>query len=279
MKCHRYWPDPTSSPPVTTQQYGNIVVRHVSSVPHKHFIVRSFVVSQDGEERNLKQFAYTSWPDHGVPLTTAEMLGFRNAINHSVTDPEVPILIHCSAGVGRTGTYIAIDRLVRQALDRGGDLDVDSIITDMREARNYMVQTEVQYMFIYRAVLDCLTELLADESKKVEATSEDDKALQSAAQAAAQAQEEEQRREQAEIEKARLEVLAGASYSAENASQVIKVSIKQRMQALRSAQDQWIEKYKKSLEEWSERNKVPSAVFFYCTVLTTIPSSKLKSTT
>lgn len=143
MKCHRYWPDPTSSPPVTSLNYGAVIVRHVRSTPHRHFVVREFTAELDGEVRAMRQFAYTSWPDHGVPLTTGELLGFRNAINCSITNHDVPILIHCSAGVGRTGTYIAIDRLVKQALDMGGELSVDSVVRDMRMRRNYMVQTEV----------------------------------------------------------------------------------------------------------------------------------------
>ena len=114
MKCHRYWPDPTSSPPVIKQQYGSIIVTHIKSIPHKHFVLRQFEVEFQGQKRRIKQFAYTSWPDHGVPLTTGELLGFRNAVRTATPNRDVPLLIHCSAGVGRTGTYIAIDRLVDQ---------------------------------------------------------------------------------------------------------------------------------------------------------------------
>ena len=167
MKCHRYWPDPTSSPPVKRMQYGQITVSHLQSVPHKHFVVRTFDISFGGEVRTIKHFAYTSWPDHGVPLTTQELLGFRNAIHSSITKPDAPQVIHCSAGVGRTGTYIAIDRLMRSALDMGGPIDVDKVVQNMRMARNFMVQTEIQYMFIFRAVLDASLELLSGESTKV----------------------------------------------------------------------------------------------------------------
>lgn len=156
-----------SRPPVKTLQYGDIYVTHLSSIPHKHYILRTFEVSCNGETRTIRQFAYTSWPDHGVPLTTHELLGFRNAVNSSITNPDVPQLIHCSAGVGRTGTYIAIDRIMKQCLDMGGSIDVDAVVTDMRECRNFMVQTEIQYMFIYRAVLDAISELLSGESTKV----------------------------------------------------------------------------------------------------------------
>ena len=134
------------------------------------------------------------------------MLGFRNAVNHGTPNKEVPIVIHCSAGVGRTGTYIAIDTLVKQALDMGGELDVDKVIASMRERRNYMVQTEVQYMFIYRCVLDGLTELLRGESLKAESLAPDDEeqaAIREAAAAAELARKEEEQREQAAIDAAK----------------------------------------------------------------------------
>lgn len=64
LKCHRYWPDPTSNPPTDRLDYGDVSVAHVSSQPHEHFVVRTFLVRQGAEERTIKQFAYTSWPDH-----------------------------------------------------------------------------------------------------------------------------------------------------------------------------------------------------------------------
>lgn len=139
-------------------------------------------------------------------MTTAELLGFRNAVNYGTPDKSKPIIIHCSAGVGRTGTYIAIDTLVKQALDMGGDLDVDKVISDMRQRRCYMVQSEMQYLFIYRCVLDCLSELLRDESAKVDAnnsTAAEQEAFKAAAEAAERARKEEEAKEQAAIEEAR----------------------------------------------------------------------------
>ncbi len=77
--------------------------------PHSHFIDISYLLQ-------VRHFACLSWPDHGVPLTTAELLGFRHAVKRAATNPDHPIVIHCSAGVGRTGTYIAIDSLVEQCM-------------------------------------------------------------------------------------------------------------------------------------------------------------------
>lgn len=282
MKCHRYWPDPTSMPPVKTLQYGSIYVTHKSSVPHKHFIVREFEVRLGDETRHLKQFAYTSWPDHGVPLTTAELLGFRNAVRTSCPDKSKPLLVHCSAGVGRTGTYIAIDRLVEQALDMGGTLDIDAVVKDMRMARNFMVQTEIQYMFIYRAVLDALSELLSGESKKASmlerAKQAEEEAAEALKRAADEARRAEQEREQTlaqekkDIEEARKELTARMDNTAAGARKVVVLSIKERMELLNNAEQRWLESYRQSIEEWNERNKFEAEEYDLTSSLTPIQS-------
>nr|BAJ52645.1 protein tyrosine phosphatase [Monosiga ovata] len=268
MKCHRYWPDPTSSPPQKRQEYGEIAVTHVLSEQHKSYIMREFTVEYNGETRQLKQFACLTWPDHGVPLTTAELLGFRNAVKKAVCDPVVPIVIHCSAGVGRTGTYIAIDHLVEQCLDQGGPLDVDAVVRAMRMARNYMVQTEGQYMFIFRAVLDAISELLSGESKKAE--------MQTALADAARQAEENKRKadaiEQAMIEEARRELLARNESSAASAAAVINKSIKDRMNMLQQAQSSWMDHYRQTLEEWNARNQTEAETYDLTSTLTPVQS-------
>jgi protein tyrosine phosphatase len=210
LKCHRYWPDPTSNPPLSKQNYGSIVVEYVSTEQHSFYAVRKFLVKYGSEVRELTHFYYQAWPDHGVPSTSDELLTFRHVVKSSVTNTDVPIIIHCSAGVGRTGTYIAIDQLVEQCLDMGGTPDVDRCVRDMRMCRNYMVQTEVQYIFIFRAVLDALTELLEGESAKArriaaaeEAEREHNKYLQEQAELAAAAKREEIAKQQAAVEEAK----------------------------------------------------------------------------
>eukprot|EP00053_Salpingoeca_punica_P024520 m.13501 g.13501 ORF g.13501 m.13501 type:complete len:460 (-) comp6885_c0_seq1:717-2096(-) len=274
MKCHRYWPDPTSLPPATKQAYGEITLTHLSAEQHKNFIFRTFDMEVGGQHRTIKQFTYTSWPDHGVPLTTSELLGFRNVIKAAVTNPDAPIITHCSAGVGRTGTYIAIDRLVEQCLDMGGDLDVDEVIKDMRQSRNYMVQTEMQYIFIYRAVLDAITELLSGESKKVEvakvATLPHVKAT---TEAAVKDRHEEEQRNRQVIEETKQQMLSGGIGGATGgATAVITTSIKDRKKLLEMAPKMWAENYRRSMEEWSERNKFEADVYDLTSTLTPVQS-------
>jgi protein-tyrosine phosphatase len=273
LKCHRYWPDPTSTPPSTKQTYGSIEVEFLGVVHHKYYAVREFNVKFEGQTRHITHFYYLSWPDHGVPLTTNEFLVFRNVVKSAVTQPTVPILIHCSAGVGRTGTYIGIDQLLEQCMNLGGVPDVDTIVRKMRIGRNHMVQTEQQYVFIYRAVLDALTDLLQDESGKsarisaqLEAEKEYQKQLEAAAEAAAAEKRQEEAREKAQIEAARLELLGRNASSALDAATLVRGNgIKDRIKAIKESEKNRYEQYKKSLEEWQERNKVCCA---YVLVLT-----------
>ena len=72
--------------------------------------VRLFKITKGKETRDVAQVAYEAWPDHGVPITSREFVDYRNTFRALVTDPSKPIVAHCSAGVGRTGTLIAIDR-------------------------------------------------------------------------------------------------------------------------------------------------------------------------
>ena len=263
LKCHRYWPDPTSQPPINKQQYGSITVEYKGVVQLKDYAIRLFDVSYNGQTRSIKHFYYQSWPDHGVPLTTNEMLTFRNAVKSKITNPDVPILIHCSAGVGRTGTYIAVDQLVEQCLSSAGMPDVDDIVYKMRLARNYMVQTEMQYVFVYRAVLDALTELLEDESSKAERVAKAEAAeleyqkMLGASKEVIVESRQEQRKEKSEIDLVQSEYNSRTVTSADNARELVKGNgIKDRLRAMKESEKTRFEEYKKSLEEWNERNKV-----------------------
>ena len=160
-------------------QFGRgIEVTHLSTEHHALWLVRSFSVVCNDETRVVRQVAYTAWPDHGVPNHVEDLLLLRTYINDlaggSKQPLKPPLVVHCSAGVGRTGTYIAVDRAINQALDMSETLvDIDEIVASMRAARNLMVQTEEQYLCIYSTVLAGVSWLLSKEQGKIRKHSAD----------------------------------------------------------------------------------------------------------
>ncbi|XP_004683616.2 PREDICTED: receptor-type tyrosine-protein phosphatase eta [Condylura cristata] len=152
-KCEEYWPSKKA------QDYGDIIVANTSEIVLPEWTIRDFTVknSQTSESHPLRQFHFTSWPDHGVPDTTDLLINFRYLVRDYMKQgpPESPILVHCSAGVGRTGTFIAIDRLIYQ-IENENSVDVYGIVYDLRMHRPLMVQTEDQYVFLNQCVLDII---------------------------------------------------------------------------------------------------------------------------
>ncbi|KAM4703672.1 tyrosine-protein phosphatase non-receptor type 11-like [Rhinophrynus dorsalis] len=153
-KCFRYWPDENC-----TKEYGCISVRSLGVHLEKDYILRELEMTRtDREEspRHISHYQYLSWPDHGVPNEPGGVLSFLDEINtaQQSISQSGPIVVHCSAGIGRTGTIIVVDMLVdiinRQGLDC--DIDIPKTIQMVRRQRSGMVQTEAQYKFIYMAV-------------------------------------------------------------------------------------------------------------------------------
>jgi protein tyrosine phosphatase len=154
VKCAQYWP----SPALGSITYEDIDVKLDNVVELRDYTVRNFTVTHvpSSQSHVVLQFHYTKWPDYGTPKLAAPLLNFLRAV-HSSNPPDAgPILVHCSAGVGRSGTVICIDYcLAKLKADRV--IDVRGFVSRMREHRNYMVQTETQYAFIHYAILEAVT--------------------------------------------------------------------------------------------------------------------------
>lgn len=102
--------------------------------------------------RKLSHFWYTGWPDHGVPATAAPVLGFLRAVRRETKDSLAPILVHCSAGIGRTGTFMTIDVGMQELQSEWRVTDIKGNVHKMRQERGGSVQTAVQYKFIHQAL-------------------------------------------------------------------------------------------------------------------------------
>ncbi|XP_078584029.1 receptor-type tyrosine-protein phosphatase eta-like isoform X5 [Branchiostoma floridae x Branchiostoma japonicum] len=152
VKCDHYWP--YDNEPV---YYGDIIVHMVSESVLPEWTVRNFTLQHGNETRNVRHLNFTVWPDHGVPDSTISLLKFVRTVRGLVPqDNKNPVIVHCSAGVGRTGTFIALDRLLQDIEDGHDSVDIFGIVSEMRKHRVFMVQTEAQYIFIHQAVSDVL---------------------------------------------------------------------------------------------------------------------------
>uniref|UniRef100_A0A8B9LKG2 protein-tyrosine-phosphatase n=1 Tax=Astyanax mexicanus TaxID=7994 RepID=A0A8B9LKG2_ASTMX len=151
-KCDQYWPSRG------TETYGLMQVSVLDTVELATYCVRTFALFKSGcsERREVRQFQFTAWPDHGVPEHPTPFLAFLRRVKACNPPDAGPIVVHCSAGVGRTGCFIVIDGMLER-VKQEKTIDVYGHVTLMRSQRNYMVQTEEQYVFIYDALMEAVT--------------------------------------------------------------------------------------------------------------------------
>uniref|UniRef100_A0A8C7ZI92 Receptor-type tyrosine-protein phosphatase delta n=1 Tax=Oryzias sinensis TaxID=183150 RepID=A0A8C7ZI92_9TELE len=152
VKCDQYWPTRG------TETYGLIQVTLLDTVELATYSVRTFALYKSGsnEKREVRHFQFTAWPDHGVPEHPTPFLAFLRRVKACNPPDAGPMVVHCSAGVGRTGCFIVIDAMTER-IKHEKTIDVYGHVTLMRSQRNYMVQTEDQYIFIHDAVLEAVT--------------------------------------------------------------------------------------------------------------------------
>lgn len=150
-KCEKYWPDQIGE----RQQHGNVSVTLEGwKQVCPDFLVRTLRARCGQTTRTIRQFHYTTWPDHGVPAIISPIIELVRLVRDCQPSEALPVLVHCSAGCGRTGTFCAIDYvhgLVRYG-KLNSNLSLFKIIQEMRQQRVAMVQTRDQYVLVHKVV-------------------------------------------------------------------------------------------------------------------------------
>ncbi|XP_038142088.1 receptor-type tyrosine-protein phosphatase C [Cyprinodon tularosa] len=152
IKCAQYWPSPDRE----TEIYEEFIVKLSSEDICPDYTIRHLTLTNKREknsEREVTHIQFMSWPDHGVPGEPHLLLKLRRRVNAFKNFFSGPIVVHCSAGVGRTGTYIGIDAMM-EGLEAEGRVDIYGYVVKLRRQRCLMVQVEAQYILIHQALLE-----------------------------------------------------------------------------------------------------------------------------
>ncbi|XP_061176129.1 tyrosine-protein phosphatase 10D-like [Saccostrea echinata] len=170
-KCDIYWPETTREP----VYYGDLVVETESESTLPDYVLRVMSVKLGDSRKTVKHFSYLAWPDMGIPETSETMLKFTKEVRSHLpplTTNRGPLVVHCSAGVGRTGTFIAVDYLM-QHVTSSDVVDIYNYVMKMRNNRPNMVQTEDQYIFIHDCIRDYVNRSDEDSDEENEEGEED----------------------------------------------------------------------------------------------------------
>ncbi|XP_068157399.1 tyrosine-protein phosphatase 99A isoform X3 [Drosophila tropicalis] len=171
-KCDMYWPKDG------VETYGVIQVKLVEEEVMSTYTVRTLHIKhlklkkkkQANMEKIVYQYHYTNWPDHGTPDHPLPVLNFVKKSSAANPAEAGPIVVHCSAGVGRTGTYIVLDAMLKQ-IQQKSIVNVFGFLRHIRAQRNFLVQTEEQYIFLHDALVEAIasgeTNLMSDQVEEL----------------------------------------------------------------------------------------------------------------
>ncbi|KAK6188072.1 hypothetical protein SNE40_004334 [Patella caerulea] len=145
-KCEQYWPDEGS------KLFGELELTLISEDARANYICRKIKINHQttGKEHETMLFHFTAWADHGVP-EVGDLLDYLHRVQEYKSDSKSPTLVHCSAGIGRSGAYIALDSLLKEG-KATGRIDIKRCIITMRSQRKNMIQTASQLQFVYETL-------------------------------------------------------------------------------------------------------------------------------
>uniref|UniRef100_A0A8C2MBK7 Phosphatidylinositol phosphatase PTPRQ n=1 Tax=Cricetulus griseus TaxID=10029 RepID=A0A8C2MBK7_CRIGR len=152
IRCHQYWPE--DNKPVTV--FGDIVITKLMEDIQIDWTIRDLKIERHGDYMTVRQCNFTGWPEHGVPENTTPLIHFVKLVRTSRAHDTTPMVVHCSAGVGRTGVFIALDHLTQHINDHDF-VDVYGLVAELRGERMCMVQNLAQYIFLHQCILDLLS--------------------------------------------------------------------------------------------------------------------------
>ncbi|KAJ1139360.1 hypothetical protein NDU88_005735 [Pleurodeles waltl] len=158
-KCFHYWPEKEGT-------YGRYEIRIQDLKEYAEYTVRELVIELQDKQRHVKHFLYSSWPDHQTPESARPLLRLLTEVEDrtQMAGSRGPVVVHCSAGIGRTGCFIATS-IGCQQLKRTGEVDVLGIVCKLRLDRGGMIQTSEQYQFLHQALALYASQLSEQEEK------------------------------------------------------------------------------------------------------------------
>lgn len=157
VKCEQYWPNSVDSKVVYEDVKLFVVLKSVKDT--KHYSIREMLLcdSETGKSRTILQFHYTAWPDHGEPDSPTSFLRLLTAIRKcgGLDKMDEPTIVHCSAGIGRSGTFCLIDSILSMVENQGSTegLDIVNTLIEMRDYRMGLIQSPVQLRFAYMSII------------------------------------------------------------------------------------------------------------------------------
>ncbi|KAM7116522.1 phosphatidylinositol phosphatase PTPRQ [Molossus nigricans] len=152
IRCHQYWPE--DNKPVTV--FGDIVITKLLEDVQIDWTIRDLKIERHGDCMTVRQCNFTAWPEHGVPENSTPLVHFVKLVRASRAHDTTPMIVHCSAGVGRTGVFIALDHLTQHINDHDF-VDIYGLVAELRSERMCMVQNLAQYIFLHQCILDLLS--------------------------------------------------------------------------------------------------------------------------